>query len=112
MAIMETELLQPHGKISLKCPGVDADQGQYRRPDYFSLIAGYKHTPTSTYLYNPQNNIEVGTGYLAILADRYLRVSITLKLEYAMISSYNGGAETCGKVWTPLATNSVPRSSK
>ena len=68
--------------------------------DYFSLIKGYKHTPSSTFLYSPKNNIEVATGYLNILSSRYLQgIKDPKKLEYAMISSYNGGA---GNLWKSL----------
>ena len=95
--LWKRKLFQPHGKIALK-RWDDADQGNTAGRDYFSLIAGYKHTGIG--LSRPQNNIEVGTGYLAILADRYLRgIYHPLKLEYAMISSYNGGA---GNLWKSL----------
>jgi membrane-bound lytic murein transglycosylase C len=71
--------------------------------DYFSIIKGYKHTPSSSYLYNPSNNIEVAAGYLRILATRYLSgIKHPKKLEYAMISSYNGGA---GNLWRSLDKN-------
>lgn len=101
MAIMETESsFNPMARSRSNALGLMQIKANTAGRDYFSLIAGYKHTPTSAYLYNPQNNIEVGTGYLAILADRYLRgIYHPLKLEYAMISSYNGGA---GNLWKSL----------
>ncbi|MDG1164136.1 MAG: transglycosylase SLT domain-containing protein, partial [Porticoccaceae bacterium] len=71
--------------------------------DYFSIIKGYKHTPSSSYLYKPRNNIEVAAGYLRILGTRYLSgIRHPKKLEYAMISSYNGGA---GNLWRSLDKN-------
>ena len=80
--------------------------------DYFSLIKGYKHTPSSSFLYSPKNNIEVAAGYLSILGNRYLAgIRDPKKREYAMISSYNGGA---GNLWRSLnkagnKTNAISR---
>ena len=101
MAIMETESsFNPMARSRSDALGLMQIKANTAGRDYFSFIAGYKNTPTSAYLYDPQNNIEVGTGYLAILADRYLRgIYHPLKLEYAMISSYNGGA---GNLWKSL----------
>ena len=46
---------------------------------------------------------EVAAGYLRILATRYLSgIKHPKKLEYAMISSYNGGA---GNLWRSLDKN-------
>ena len=101
MAIMETESsFNPMARSRSDALGLMQIKANTAGRDYFSFIAGYKNTPTSAYLYDPQNNIEVGTGHLAILADRYLRgIYHPLKLEYAMISSYNGGA---GNLWKSL----------
>jgi membrane-bound lytic murein transglycosylase C len=53
-------------------------------------------------LYDPASNIEVGTGYLSILADRYLAgIYHPQKLEYAIISSYNGGSGNLFKSLVP-----------
>lgn len=101
MAIIETESsFNPMARSRSNALGLMQIKADTAGRDYFSLVAGYQHTPTSSYLYNPQNNIEVGAGYLSILADRYLSgIYHPLKLEYAMISSYNGGA---GNLWKSL----------
>jgi len=101
MAIIETESsFNPMARSRSNALGLMQIKADTAGRDYFSLVAGYQHTPTSAYLYNPQNNIEVGAGYLSILADRYLSgIYHPLKLEYAMISSYNGGA---GNLWRSL----------
>jgi membrane-bound lytic murein transglycosylase C len=61
--------------------------------DYFQRITKRDVRPTRQYLFNAQNNIEVGSGYLSILRDIYLRgIHNELSQEYCMIAAYNGGA--------------------
>jgi membrane-bound lytic murein transglycosylase C len=104
MAIMETESsFNPLARSGSNALGLMQIKANTAGRDYFSIIKGYKHTPSSSYLYNPSNNIEVAAGYLRILATRYLSgIKHPKKLEYAMISSYNGGA---GNLWRSLDKN-------
>ena len=104
MAIMETESsFNPLARSGSNALGLMQIKANTAGRDYFSIIKGYKHTPSSSYLYNPGNNIEVAAGYLRILGTRYLRgINHPKKLEYAMISSYNGGA---GNLWRSLDKN-------
>ena len=61
--------------------------------DYFQRIKKNDHRPSRQYLFSAKNNIEVGSGYLSILRDVYLRgIRNTLSQEYCMIAAYNGGA--------------------
>jgi len=61
--------------------------------DYFQRIKKNDHKPSRQYLFNANNNIEVGSGYLSILRDIYLRgISDPLSQEFCMIAAYNGGA--------------------
>lgn len=101
MAIMETESsFNPLARSRSNALGLMQIKADTAGRDYFSIIKGYKHTPTSAFLYSPKNNIEVAAGYLSILGDRYLvGIRDPKKLEYAMISSYNGGA---GNLWRSL----------
>ncbi|MDR1976823.1 MAG: murein transglycosylase domain-containing protein [Campylobacteraceae bacterium] len=49
--------------------------------------------PTRNYLFDAQNNIEMGTLYLDILKSRYLKdITDKTSKEYCVISSYNGGS--------------------
>jgi len=101
MAIMETESsFNPLARSRSNALGLMQIKADTAGRDYFSLIKGYKHTPSSSFLYSPKNNIEVAAGYLSILGNRYLvGIQDPKKLEYAMISSYNGGA---GNLWRSL----------
>ena len=101
MAIMETEsAFNPMARSSSNALGLMQIKADTAGQDYFSHIKGYSHTPSSAYLYQPVQNIEVGSGYLSILAGRYLTgINDPIKLEDAMIASYNGGT---GNLWRSL----------
>ena len=60
--------------------------------DVYNLIKKRSDKPTKETLFQPENNIDIGSAYLYILQTRYL-VKVTNKLsqEYSMISAYNGG---------------------
>ena len=116
MAIMETESsFNPLARSRSNALGLMQIKASTAGRDYFSIIKGYKHTPSSSYLYKPANNIEVAAGYLHILQTRYLvGIKHPKKREYAMISSYNGGA---GNLWRSLdrrgnKTKSLARINK
>lgn len=54
---------------------------------------GFGGQPDRDYLYNPSQNIDAGTMYLAILRDEYLYgLTNPLSKRHAMISAYNSGA--------------------
>ena len=116
MAIMETESsFNPLARSRSNALGLMQIKANTAGRDYFSIIKGYKHTPSSAFLYSPKNNIEVAAGYLSILGNRYLAgIRDPKKREYAMISSYNGGA---GNLWRSLnktgnKTNAIARVNK
>lgn len=63
--------------------GRDAHELIYKRPG----------TPTRDYLFVPDNNIQMGVGYLSILDTRYLvRVNNPQSREYCVIAGYNTGS--------------------
>jgi membrane-bound lytic murein transglycosylase C len=70
--------------------------------EYFQRVEGYDHVPTESFLFNTANNVEVGTAYLAILANRYLyKIKHAKTRQYAVIASYNGGAGNLFKSLSP-----------
>jgi membrane-bound lytic murein transglycosylase C len=101
MAIMETESsFNPLARSRSNALGLMQIKADTAGRDYFNLIKGYQHTPSRSFLYSAENNIEVAAGYLSILSNRYLKgIRDPKKLEYAVISSYNGGA---GNLWRSL----------
>jgi membrane-bound lytic murein transglycosylase C len=61
--------------------------------DAFKKAEGYDHTPSREYLFNADNNINLGTAYLSLLEQNYLRsIDNPLSREYCTIAAYNGGA--------------------
>lgn len=61
--------------------------------DAYTKVKGYDHTPSKEYLFEAQNNIELGTAYLGIIEYQYLaRIAHPVAREYCTIAAYNGGA--------------------
>ncbi len=110
MSIIETESsFNPMARSRSNALGLMQIKADTAGRDYFSIIKGYAHTPTSAHLYTPSNNVEIGVGYLSILADHYLAgIHHPLKLQYAIISSYNGGT---GNLYKSLAPNSGKKAA-
>lgn len=61
--------------------------------DVYQRIKKVDGQPSKEILFDPKNNIDIGSAYLNILQNNYLNKINTQKNQhYAMISSYNGGA--------------------
>lgn len=61
--------------------------------DVYQRIKKVSGQPSKEVLFDPKNNIDIGSAYLSILQNNYLNKINTQKNQhYAMISSYNGGA--------------------
>ena len=69
-------------QVVSRTAGADVFQKLYRRTD----------RPSRQYLFNAKNNIMVGSGYLSILRDKYLKgVQHPTSQLYCIISAYNSG---------------------
>ena len=65
--------------------------------DAHRMIHGKDRLLTPKYLYKPKNNIELGTAYLHILANRYMKaVHDPTSRMYCAIAAYNAGAANVG----------------
>lgn len=61
--------------------------------DAYKFVKGSNLAPTKSYLFNAQNNIELGVAYIHILGDRYLpKIVNPISKEYCVISAYNTGS--------------------
>ncbi|MFO6422739.1 membrane-bound lytic murein transglycosylase MltC [Motilimonas sp. KMU-193] len=61
--------------------------------DVFEKVKQRSGEPSRQFLFDPENNIDIGTAYLHILKTRYLKdIQDPQSLRYAIISAYNGGA--------------------
>lgn len=71
--------------------------------DVYTRIKGRNDQPTQSVLFRPEDNIDIGTAYLHILDDIYLKnIRQTQSREYATIAAYNGGA---GNVFKTFGRN-------
>ena len=61
--------------------------------DAYRRAKGVDETPAPEYLFDPDNNIELGTAYLSVLASGHLgRITNPVSREYCVIAAYNTGA--------------------
>lgn len=57
--------------------------------------------PSRSYLFDPENNIDAGTAYIAILQNSYLGgIQNPTSRRYAVITAYNGGAGSVLRVFS------------
>lgn len=93
-AIMETEShFNPYAMSHIPAYGlmqvVPATAGR----DVYQRIRQRNDQPTQNTLFNPAENIDIGTAYITILRDIYLKdIRHPKSKELAIISAYNGGA--------------------
>ena len=92
-AIMQTEsFFNPHAKSSVAYGLMQLVPKSGAR-DAYKKRFGKDKIVSADYLYNPRNNIELGTQYLSILGTRvFVKVNDPLKIQYLSISAYNTGA--------------------
>ncbi len=71
--------------------------------DAYKYAKNKTWTPSKSYLFNAQNNIELGSAYLKLLGQRYLSgINNDITREYCVISAYNTGS---GNVLKTFSTN-------
>lgn len=94
MAIMEAESsFNPFAVSHANAYGLMQIMQHTAGLDVNQRIHGRSIPPTRDYLFQPRNNIDMGTAYLSILRDVYLRdIRHPLTREYSVIAAYNGGA--------------------
>jgi membrane-bound lytic murein transglycosylase C len=78
--------------------------------DAYRHAKGRDRIPSRDYLFDPENNIELGTAYLSLLARNYLAaVHNAVSREYCTIAAYNGGAGNVLKVFSQDREQAVRR---
>jgi membrane-bound lytic murein transglycosylase C len=64
-------------------------------------LNGGKGRPSKQFLFDPGNNIQYGTAYLHILADRYMKaIADPVSREYMTIAAYNTGPGNAMRVFS------------
>jgi membrane-bound lytic murein transglycosylase C len=76
--------------------------------DAYRRATGNDGIPSKEYLFDANNNIELGTAYLNVLAFNYLKmIQNDVSREYAVISAYNTGAGNVLKTFSKDRTEAV-----
>lgn len=78
--------------------------------DAYDFVHGMMRLLGPEYLYDPENNLELGTAYLWILDGRYLAaIEDPQSREYCVIAAYNTGSGNVARAFT--GTTSVRRAA-
>lgn len=79
--------------------------------DTYNFLYGEKKLLSSDYLYNPINNIKIGSTYLHIVYFKYLRhINDPLSRLYCLIAAYNTGAGNVARSF--VGTNNIKKASE
>lgn len=101
LAIMEVESsFNPYAVSRSDALGLMQVMQQTAGKDVFKS-QGKSGTPSRSYLFDPEKNIDTGAAYIAILQDRYLAgITNSTSKRYAVITAYNGGAGSVLRVFS------------
>lgn len=93
LALIQTEsYFNPQAKSHIPAFGLMQIVPKYGGLDAYRYVFKEDKMPTPKFLYNPANNLLLGTAYIQLLNERYLHgIKDPLKREYLMISAYNSG---------------------
>ena len=70
--------------------------------DAYKYVKGSSWTPSSSYLFDAKNNIELGSAYIQILNSKYLNgIYNKVSKEYCVISAYNTGSGNVLRTFSP-----------
>ncbi|QBB12154.1 membrane-bound lytic murein transglycosylase MltC [Edwardsiella piscicida] len=101
LAIMQTESsFNPYAVSRSDALGLMQVMQHTAGKDVF-VSKGKWGTPSRSYLFDPEKNIDTGTAYLAILQNTYLGgIQNATSRRYAVITAYNGGAGSVLRVFS------------
>lgn len=93
LAVIDTESsFNPFAVSPAKAYGLMQVMSRTAGRDVYEKIYKRSGQPDRSVLLNPDKNIDIGTAYLSILRDNYLRgIQHPVKQEYCIIAAYNGG---------------------
>jgi len=101
LAIMQTESsFNPYAVSNSDALGLMQVVQHSAGKDIFQL-QGKSGKPSRSYLFDPENNIDTGTAYLALLQNTYLgSITNATSRRYAVITAYNGGAGSVLRIFS------------
>jgi membrane-bound lytic murein transglycosylase C len=93
-ALIETEShFNPYATSAIPAYGLMQVVPRSAGRDAWKFLHKSKGQPTKNYLFNPRNNIEMGSAYMHILQQRYLvKVKNPKNRELCAIAAYNTGS--------------------
>ena len=92
-AIMEQEsAFNPQAKSWVPAYGLMQLVPKSGGRDAYRYVYKTDHIPESSYLFNPRNNIELGTAYLRVLLNQFGKVEDASCRQLCVIAAYNTGA--------------------
>jgi membrane-bound lytic murein transglycosylase C len=102
LAVMETEShFNPRARSAVPAYGLMQLVPRSGAMDAYQKVYGEKTLLGAEYLYQPDNNMELGAAYLHILHNRYLRhITDPDSLQFCAIAAYNTGAGNVAKSFT------------
>ena len=111
-AIMESESsFNPMARSNIPAYGLMQIVPRSAGIDAYNFLYKEKKLLSSRYLYNPSNNIKMGTAYLHILYYRYLKHIKNPKSRlYCVIAAYNAGAGNVARAF--ISSTNIRRASK
>jgi membrane-bound lytic murein transglycosylase C len=78
--------------------------------DAYRKAKGQDTTPSRDYLFDPENNIELGVAYLHVLSyDQLEQIENQVSREYCVISAYNTGSRNMYKAFSSDSVDAVNR---
>jgi membrane-bound lytic murein transglycosylase C len=111
-AIMHTEsFFNPKARSHVPAFGLMQLVPRYAGRDAYKFIYKIDKMVSANYLYQPENNIELGTAYLNILTNRYFtKVRDPESRMYCAIAAYNTGAGNVSRAFigTTKLPNAIP----
>ena len=102
LAVMETEsAFNPRATSGVPAYGLMQLVPTSGALDAYLFVYGERMLLDPEYLYNPDQNVELGSAYLALLQNRYLRhIDNPRNKELCAIAAYNTGASNVARAFT------------
>lgn len=101
LALIHTEShFNPRARSSAPAYGLMQVVPKTGGRDATKFLFGKEKQLSSSYLYNPNNNIQIGSAYMHMLATRYWGdVKDPVSRQYCIIAAYNGGSGNVARVF-------------
>ena len=103
MGIIHTEsMFNPRARSHTPAFGLMQLVPKTGASEAYAKLFGSRKTPSSKYLYDPRNNIELGVAYFDILQNRYMKlIDDPVSRTYCAVAAYNAGASNVGRAFIP-----------